>query len=1199
MCQLDPIGPTPLRQFRIGKRPFARYCGYCLLVLVNLGVRVAIAQPLVAESPPLAPAEQLSKFHLPPGFEIQLVAAEPDVHKPMNMKFDIHGRLWVTHSLEYPFAAENDAKARDAISIFGDFAANGKSQKVQHFAEHLNIPIGVLPLNDQEAIAWSIPNIYRFIDTDGDGLADQKTIVFGPFGFVDTHGNQNSFTRWIDGWIYANHGFSNESNVKVNGAGEANLHMQSGNTYRFRPDGSAIEQFSWGQVNPFGLSFDPLGNLYSADCHSRPVSMLLRGGYYQSFGKPHDGLGYAPDTTNIDHGGTGIAGVVFSTIPTFPPEYRDVLFVGNVITNRVHCDRLRWTGSTPVVEKVEDFLTCDDPWFRPVDLQQGPDGALYIADFYNCIIGHYEVPLTHPKRDRERGRIWRVIYKGGPDGNTNQVPAEPMPDLEDLDVQSLFALLKHPNLTVRVLTTNYLVDRFPKESATMSTALLSRDMNADVEADARYVSVTEQRCHAVWILQRTVGISESIAHNLLATRSPGNLQVHTVKALGEVAAWQPWHFEMVQTKLSDADPFVRRAATEALSKHPTVDNLLPLMGLLRAAAPEDSQLVHATRIALRDQLRNPSVAEKLLNLKLSSDQRKQIVEFAASAPSGPASLMVFDEALRGHVNNELLIKALPAAAQYVDAPRVDAMIKHLQEQFPGDAIQQIELLRGLAEGLSQRGLPATDLLRSTLTDLIKSVLSDNLNVEWYNIPLPDNQTPQSPWAPQRREYSDGDHPVMMISSLTGGERLGGTLRSPIFELPTKLSFWMCGHNGSPNEPDRKLNYARLVLEEGSEVIRSYPPRDDVAQRYEWDLASHAGKRGYVEVVDGTTDRDGFAWLAVSRFEPAVIRVPNHPVGEEGSVHAELYRLAGQLKLSSLSVQINQAAGPANTNLTTRLAATEALVMLEPQQAIAPLTAVLSDADVSIPAREQAAQQLGRINRPDAHAALLSQLKTAPESVAVLIAAAVAGTHESAEALLKEIREGRASAAILREPTVVDRLKASGLKDVDQQIDELTADLSPADSRIAKLIAQRRATFLENKHDPKVGRVVFAKSVCANCHQIDDVGKTIGPALDGIGARGLDRLLEDILDPNRNVDIAFRTEFIETDSGQILTGFSLREDGQTLVYNDDKGEQVRVPLTEVVERNHSTISPMPSNIIEQMSDRDFYALLAYLLSLKGR
>ena len=98
--------------------------------------------------------------------------------------------------------------------------------------------------------------------------------------------------------------------------------MQSGNVYRFRADGSAIEQFAWGQVNPFGLCFDPLGNLYTADCHSRPVTMVLREGYYPSFGKPHDGLGFAPETTDIDHGGTGIAGVVYYAADQFPAEFQ-------------------------------------------------------------------------------------------------------------------------------------------------------------------------------------------------------------------------------------------------------------------------------------------------------------------------------------------------------------------------------------------------------------------------------------------------------------------------------------------------------------------------------------------------------------------------------------------------------------------------------------------------------------------------------------------------------------------------------------------------------------------------------------------------------------------------------------------------------------------------------------------------------------
>ncbi len=1035
----------------------------------------------------------MAKFHVPPGFEVQLVAEEPAIHKPMNMKFDAHGRLWVTHSLEYPFPAKSDEKARDAISIFSDFAPNGKAQKVERFAEHLNIPIGVAPLSDKEAVVWSIPNIYRFTDTNGDGVADQKKVMFGPFGVVDTHGDQNAFTRWIDGWIYANHGFSNDSHIKIGGTGPVVLHMQSGNTYRFRPDGSKIEQYSWGQVNPFGLSFDPLGNLFSADCHSSAVTMLLREGYYSSFGKPHDGLGFAPAITHIDHGGTGIAGVTYSTLPNFPPEYRDVLFVGNVITNRVHCDRLKWTGSTPVVIKVENFLTSDDPWFRPVDLQPGPDGALYVADFYNCIIGHYEVPLTNPKRDRTRGRIWRVVYKGKPPEASRKAPIETMPDLYTLDPAGLFALLKDPNLTIRVLATNYLIDRFPKKAATMASELLSRNLSAEPKGSDIAGAEFAQPCHAVWIVQRTTGISESLGRKLLGPHVPANVQVHAVRALGETAQWKPWHFEVVRAALDNPDSFVRRAAAEALSKHPAVDNLSPLLAAFNATDKRDAQLYHEIRIALRDQIRSPILAGRLLTLKLPAKERKQLVAFAATAPTGPAALLIFDEALHGRVNDEVLIKALPAAAHFVDGERVDAMVTNIEKRFPGNSGLQISLLRALAEGLSQRGLPLTSLLRSKLTGLIGATLAGDTSSEWFDVPLPGRQATASPWLPQQRAYGDGNTTKMISSLPDGGERLGGILHSPVFELPAKLSFWMCGHNGPPNLPDRKLNYVRLVLEDGTEVARSYPPRDDIAHRFQWDLASHAGEQGHVEIVDGMTDLDGFAWLAVSRFEPAIISVPDRPVGEAGSVQADLLRLAGQLKLTGLMGQIVASTEPTNTNLITRLAATDALVMLEPQRAIAPLSAILSDASVPTSAREEAVQQLARLDQPKARAVLSAQLKSVPESVAVLIAAGLAGNRESAQTLLKEIREGRASAELLREATVVDRLKASGVADIEQQISKLTANLSPADDRIAKLISERRAKFLDGKFDPEAGRAVFAKSVCANCHKIGDVGKNLGPA----------------------------------------------------------------------------------------------------------
>ncbi len=240
--------------------------------------------------------------------EIQLVASEPEIHKPVNIAFDAAGRLWVTSTVEYPFPAKDPANARDTIKILSDFDASGKARKVTTFAEGLNIPIGVLPYG-KGAIAHSIPFIHYFEDTTGAGKSDKDTILLDRIGFQkDTHGMSGNFVRNYDGWIYATHGFNNDSTIRALDGSE--IKINSGNTYRFRPDGSHIEQYTWGQVNPFGLTIDPLGNIYSCDCHTLPIYQLLRGAYYPSFGKKDDGLGFGPTMMGHLHGSTANCGII-------------------------------------------------------------------------------------------------------------------------------------------------------------------------------------------------------------------------------------------------------------------------------------------------------------------------------------------------------------------------------------------------------------------------------------------------------------------------------------------------------------------------------------------------------------------------------------------------------------------------------------------------------------------------------------------------------------------------------------------------------------------------------------------------------------------------------------------------------------------------------------------------------------------------
>ncbi len=498
----------------------------------------------VRPTDPLPPGEQRKTFRLPPGFEIELVAAEPKIAKPMNLAFDIRGRLWVTDSYEYPFAAPLDRSGRDSIKVIEDTDGDGRYDKVAVFAEGLNIPIGLYPYKNG-VVAWSIPNIWYFEDTDGDGQSDQKTKLYGPLGYErDTHGMNSSFTRGFDGWLYITHGFNNNSTVK--GADGSAISMHSGNTYRVRLDGSRAEHFTFGQVNPFGMAQDPLGDLYTSDCHSMPAYLLIRDAYYPSFGKPHDGLGFCPKIMEHTHGSTALDGVVHYSGDQWPAEFRDNLFIGNVMTSRVNRDALLETGAGKKAIEKEDFIRSDDPWFRPVNMQFGPDGSLYIADFYNRIIGHYEVPLQHPGRDRHRGRIWKVSFTGTP----GQPPQKPKTfDLSKLSLSGLYKELNSRIITRRQLAMNYLIDE-------IGVAALPHAQNI---ANSSEPSTWHQRTHAFWILHRLDGLSpETLAAG--AADPSREVRIHIMKILSETHPWSDAQRHLVLAGLNDFDLHVRRAA---------------------------------------------------------------------------------------------------------------------------------------------------------------------------------------------------------------------------------------------------------------------------------------------------------------------------------------------------------------------------------------------------------------------------------------------------------------------------------------------------------------------------------------------------------------------------------------------------------------------------------------------------------------
>jgi putative heme-binding domain-containing protein len=232
--------------------------------------------------------------------------------------------------------------------------------------------------------------------------------------------------------------------------------------------------------------------------------------------------------------------------------------------------------------------------------------------------------------------------------------------------------------------------------------------------------------------------------------------------------------------------------------------------------------------------------------------------------------------------------------------------------------------------------------------------------------------------------------------------------------------------------------------------------------------------------------------------------------------------------------------------------------------------------------------------PETREQLCLALPAAPARLQNVIAAGLAGSKPGAEKLFDAIKEGKAAARLLQEQAVNVKLGESKPPDWKERVAKLTEGLPSVDQKLAKLLKDRRENFIKDKGDAAKGAKVFEKS-CMICHTLAGKGAKVGPQLDGIGIRGLDRLLEDVLDPNRNVDQAFRTTLLELKSGKRITGLLLREEGEVYVMADAEGKEVRVPKDTVDDKSVLPSSPMPANFNDQITEEDFNHLMAFLLA----
>lgn len=422
--------------------------------------------PLNEIQKPLSPEDSLKLAQLPPGFRIELFASEPMVVNPIAINWDSRGRLWVVEAFDYPHKIGTE-EPKDRIKIIEDTDGNGRGDKVTVFAEGLNICTSVLPVKGG-AIATDGPNMVMLRDTDGNGKADRKEVLWSGIGLRDTHACVSNLKHGFDGWVYATVGYSG-LDVTVNDV----HHKSSQGVFRFLPDGTGFEVLQNTSNNTWGLSFTEDGDLAGSTANGNPSWYLsIPNRYFEIVGrdpqqvaKADRGEKLAPITWDYFQNNpkglhSSAAGHAVCTSQRFPKDWQNKrVFICEPPMHLVTAPTMRRRGDRFDTSGFEHNLYASaDAWSAPVAAEIGPDGAVWIADWYNPICNHnpYRKHLKigtgnafqTDDRDRSHGRIYRVF----PTGTKN----DPQPKLES-EADALLAL-NNPNLFWRLTAQRVLAE---------------------------------------------------------------------------------------------------------------------------------------------------------------------------------------------------------------------------------------------------------------------------------------------------------------------------------------------------------------------------------------------------------------------------------------------------------------------------------------------------------------------------------------------------------------------------------------------------------------------------------------------------------------------------------------------------------------------------------------------------------------------
>ncbi|MCI0703942.1 MAG: HEAT repeat domain-containing protein [Planctomycetia bacterium] len=415
---------------------------YILALLVVLSPVFVLAQK-DAKVPDPDPELERKTFIVAEGFEVNLFAADPLLAKPIQMNFDPQGRLWVATSEIYPQIKPGE-KANDKIIILEDTDTDGKADKTTVFADGLLIPTGIEPGDGGAYVANSTELVHLSASKPG-GKADKKKVLLSGFGTEDTHHIIHTFRWGPDCRLYFNQSIYIHSHIETP---HGVKRLNAGGIWRFNPDKTELDVFARGWINSWGHAFDKYGQSFVTDgAGGEGINHAIPGGYYLTSEGPHR----QRVLHGMNPGSPKYCGLEIISGRHFPADWQGDLITNDFRGHRVCRFKLKDDGSSFAAREMTEVIKSNHPAFRPIDVKMGPDGALYIADWYNPIIQHGEVDFRDPRRDKTHGRIWRVTAKGR--------DLVKKPKLVDATIPELLDQLKSPEDWTRLQAKRVLKER--------------------------------------------------------------------------------------------------------------------------------------------------------------------------------------------------------------------------------------------------------------------------------------------------------------------------------------------------------------------------------------------------------------------------------------------------------------------------------------------------------------------------------------------------------------------------------------------------------------------------------------------------------------------------------------------------------------------------------------------------------------------